>query len=215
MARRCGKKIFCPGGSVTKYNAKRRVLTMVLTLTTEEYKQILFDPYGDTTLKELEESKHNIKNVNDLIKFLDFAISHNYYTGNYWNYLYNFNDELEKIVLGLGLDDDYLKYLTHYADAKGDIFIFSKFDFDQYAATGSELDDKIKFIASKYDRILSPEEFDSFYICDKYDYVHEIYNIPDGLDCFIDYEKIYHQLTWDEGIEDLNNDSFILFEVLD
>lgn len=188
---------------------------MSLTLTTDEYNKILFDPYGDTTLKELEESKHNIENVDDLLKFLGFAISHNYYTGNYWNYLYNFNDELEKIVLSLDLNDDYLKYLTHYADAKGDIFIFSKFDFDQYAQIGSELDDKIKFISSHYDRILTPEEFNSFWIVDKYDYAQELYNIPEGLDCFINYEKLYYQLTWDEGIEELNKDSFILFEVLD
>ncbi len=188
---------------------------MVLTLTTEEYKKILFDPYGDTTLKELEEDKHNIENVDDLLKFLGFAISHNYYTGSYWNYLYNFNDELEKIVLSLNLDEDYLKYLTHYADAKGDIFIFSKFDFEQYAPTGSELDDKIKFISSKYDRILTQDEFNSFSIIDKYDYAREVYQIPDGLDCFIDYEKMYYQLTWDEGIEELNNESFILFDLLE
>lgn len=188
---------------------------MSLTLTTEEYKNILFDPCGDTTLRELEETKHNIKDVKDLINFLTWAISHNYYTGSYWNYLYNFNNELEEIVLSLNLDDDYLKYLTHYADAKGDIFIFSKFNFNNYAATGSELDDKIKFISNKYERILTPEEFDTFSILDKYDYAREVYQIPDGLDCFIDYEKMYYQLTWDEGLEELNNDSFILFEVLE
>jgi len=188
---------------------------MSLTLTTEEYKKILCDPYGDTTLKELEEYKHKINDIDDLLKFLTWAISHNYWTGNYWNYLYNFNDELEKTVLSLNLEDEYLKYLTHYADAKGDIFIFSKFNFDNYAPTGSELDDKIKFITSRYDRILTPKEFDTFTIMDKYDYAQEVFNIPDGLDCFIDYDKMYHQLTWDEGIEELNNDSFILFEILD
>lgn len=188
---------------------------MTLTLTTEEYKKILFDPYGDSTLKELEESKHNIKNVDDLIKFLGWAISHNYYTGSYWNYLYNFNNELENIVLSLELEDEYLKYLTHYADAKGDIFIFSKFDFDHYAATGSELDDKIKFISTHYDRILTPEEFNSFTILDKFDHVNEVYQIPEHLQYFIDYEKIYNQITWDEGIEELNKDSFILFELVD
>lgn len=188
---------------------------MSLILTTEEYKKILFDPCGDSTLKELEDSKHNIKNVDDLIKFLGWAISHNYYTGSYWNYLYNFNNELENIVLSLGLDDEYLKYLTHYADAKGDIFIFSKFNFDNYAATGSELDDKIKFISSHYDRILTPEEFNSFTVLDKYDYVTEVYQIPEGLTCFIDYDKLYKQTAWDEGIEELNDESFILFELLD
>ena len=189
---------------------------MVLTLTTEEYEKILNDPYGDTTLKELEESKHNIKNVDDLIKFLGFAISHNYFTGNYWNYLYNFNSELEKIVLGLGLEDEYLKYLTHYADAKGDIFIFSKFNCDDYARTGSELDDKIKWISTHYDRILKPDEFESITIYNKYDYIHETGEIPDWLDCFIDYKKLYEQTAWDEGIEELNDESFILYgDVLD
>ena len=188
---------------------------MNLTLTTEEYKKILFDPYGDTTLRELEEDKHNIENVDGLLKFLGFAISHNYYTGSYWSSLYNFNDELEKIVLSLNLDDDYLKYLTHYADAKGDIFIFSKFNYDNYAATGSELDDKIKFISAHYDRILTPAEFESVSVMDKYDYAQEVYQIPDGLECFIDWGRMYQQLAWDEGIEELNDDSFILFDVLE
>lgn len=188
---------------------------MLLTLTTEEYKNILCDPAGDTTLAELEESKHNIKCVDDLLKFLTWAINHNYYTGNYWSYLYNFNNELEEKVLSLNLDEDYLKYLTHYADAKGDIFIFSKFNFENYAATGSELEDKIKFICAHYEKILTPKEFNSFNIVDKFDYVTECYNIPENLQCFIDYEKLYNQTAWDEGIEELNDESFILFELLE
>lgn len=189
---------------------------MILTLTQEEYNKILLDPCGDTTIKELEESKHNIKNVDDLLKFISWAVSHNYYTGSYWNYIYNFNNELENIVLSLDLEDDYLKYLTHYADAEGDIFLFSKFNFDDYAATGSELDDKIKFICSHYDRILKPGEFENITIYNKYDYVHDVQDIPEWLDCFIDYEKLYYQTAWDEGIEELNKDSFILYgDVLD
>ena len=183
----------------------------MVTLTKNEYEKILYDPYGDTTIKELEDEKHNIKNIKDLISFLNFAISHNYYTGNYWSYIYNFNNELENIVLNLELDEDYLKYLTHYADAKGDIFIYSKFDGDNYAATGSELDDKIKFISEYYERILTPEEFDSIYILDKYYYVKEIYDIPERLESFINFNQIYKELTWNDGIEELNAESFIFF----
>lgn len=188
---------------------------MSLTLTPEEYKNILCDPYGDSTIKELEENKHNIKNLDDLLNFLNWAINHNYFTGNYWNYLYNFNKELENIVLSLNLDEDYLKYITYYCDAKGDIFIFSKFDFDNYAQTGSELDDKIRFISDHYNRLLDQDEFNSFTIVDKFDFVTEVYQIPDRLQWFVDYEKIYNQITWDNGIEELNSNSFILFELLD
>ena len=57
------------------------------------YQKILnyfVEDYGDKTLIELEEAKHNIKNTDDLINYLNFAKDHNYYTGHYWNYLYNY-----------------------------------------------------------------------------------------------------------------------------
>lgn len=186
-----------------------------MIITKKEYLTIINDPAGDTTLKELEESKHNITQIKDLIKYLTWAITHNYYTGSYWSYLYNFNNELEDIISSFNLEDEYLKYLAHYCDSRGDIFIYSKYAPDNYAPTGSELEDKIRFITEHYDRILTPSEFDNFFIVDKEEYVKEVYQIPAELEYFIDYKKLYSAISWDEGIEELNNDSFIIFELLE
>ena len=182
-------------------------------ITLKQYNQIVFDPYGDSTIKELEAAKHDINNIDDLISFLEFAISHNYYTGNYWDNIYNFNNELEEIVLNMDLEEEYIIYLSHACDAKGDIFIFNKYDPANYAELGSLEDDKIKFITSYYDKILTPEEYEEIYIFDKMDYINECYSIPEHLESYINYDSIAYDLLFNEYIDELNQDYFIIHEI--
>ena len=184
-------------------------------ITEQEYNKILFDPLGDSILIELEEAKHNINNIDDLINFLEFAISHNYYTGHYWDNIYNFNNELEEIVLNLNLEPEYEQYITEYADRNGDIFIFNKYEPGNYAEPGSLEADKIKFIISYYERLLTPDEYEDIYVLDKFEYINECYSIPEHLESYINYDKIAYDLSINPGTEELNQDYFIIFEEVD
>ena len=169
--------------------------------------------YDDNTLIELEADKKSIESLDDLLDYLDFAISHNYFTGHYCVDLYNFDSELEDIVKDVITDDAYFNYLVQYCDTQGDIFILS--DSSELIAIeeGNKYNPVLQYVFDNYDRFLTQEELDNIYFYDEYaaiDYINEIYEIPEDLEYFVDYEKIINNLCYDPLIASVSDDSFII-----
>jgi hypothetical protein len=168
--------------------------------------------YCDNTLIELEEQKKDIDSLDDLLSFLNFALDHNYFTGHYWLDLYNFDDELENICRELITDDNYFNYLIEACDKLADIFILT--DSAELIAIEKEnqFDEKLNYIFDNYDRLLNFEEFENIHYLDEYatfDYVNEIYQIPESLMDYIDYDKIIRDFAHDSITTIISENSFI------
>lgn len=152
--------------------------------------------YNDYDLRHIEAGKENIETVTDLIKWLDMAISHNYYTGHYWSDLYNYNNELEEIVTTIISDNNYLSYLIDYSDRKGDIFLLvDSEETIKYESNQSEI---VQYVLNTYDEILTPEQFNRIIYYDNTAvlyYIDELYQIPEHLESFINYSDIIYELT--------------------
>lgn len=168
--------------------------------------------YNDYDLIHLENQKTAIETEEDLMNYLETAIDHNYYTGSYWNDLYNFNKELENIVQEVITDENYFNYIVEYADRKGDIFILT----DSNELIEIEKENKnnpiLKYVFENYDRILTPEELDNIYYYDETEaiyYINEIYQIPERLESFIDYKHIIREFRHDPFTYLLNETEFI------
>lgn len=169
--------------------------------------------YDDNTLIELEADKKSIESLDDLLAYLDFAISHNYYTGHYWNSLYNYDSELERITKKVVSDKLYFNYLVHYCDMKADIFILN--DSSELLRIESENEDNhvLQYVFDNYDELLTQDELDNIYFYDEYaafDYINEIYEISESLQYYINYDKIFNELSYDDIITLISDDTFII-----
>lgn len=178
-------------------------------MITEAKKEII-NNYDDLTLLELIKQLDEVQDEDDLIKWLEFATEHNYYTGSVWSVIYNENKELENKVKEFINDEDYLKYLTYKCDAS-DIFLFQ--NSKDLLKIESGKSEKITH-ALNYSKILTLEEFNNiYYYYDDaaYDFINEGYMIPEHLTSYINYESIISELSFDENIYSLrDNTEFIL-----
>lgn len=177
-----------------------------------EAKKEIINNYGDNTLKELIEQLNKVETETDLINWLTFATQHNYYTGSVWTPIYNECGELENKVLNIINDEEYLKYLTFKCD-ESDIFLFvNSKDILEIEADKSE---KVTH-ALRYSRILTREEFNNIHYYDEnaaFDYINEVYEIPEHLILYIKYDHIIYNMGLDENIYSLHGDKeFIIDE---
>ena len=172
----------------------------------KEYEAI----YNDYDLRIIESGKENINNVTDLIKWLNMAISHNYYTGHYWSDLYNYNNELQELVTTIISDNNYLSYLIEYSERKGDIFILNN-EIPELE-NQSEI---VEYSLNMYDEILTPEQFNRIIYYDNSEvlyYIDELYQIPEHLESFINYQNIIDELTQGSEYTEAGKDGLIFDE---
>lgn len=151
-------------------------------------------------LIQLKKELLEIETEKDLINWLEFATSHNYYTGTVWINQYNKNCELENIVKNIISDEEYLTYLCLKCDAS-DIFIFK--NASDLIAQEQKENKKISFCVSEYDNILSSEEFGEIIYYnyeDACDVVDEFMDIPEHLKSYFNYESYLNDLRHDGGI---------------
>ena len=162
----------------------------------KDYNNILneyMEIYDDNTLIELEHAKHNINSCESLLFYLEWAITHNYFTGHYWEDLYNWNDELSDKLKIFIHDDDYYNYIAEYCDTKGDIFICNNLIAIEER---NESNPVIKYAIEHYDELLTPSEFENItYIEDLDSYMMDYLDIPERLQHVIDKDALIREIT--------------------
>lgn len=169
--------------------------------------------YDDNTLIELESDKKSIESLDDLIAYLNFAISHNSSTGHYWFDLYNFDGELERIAKEFVFDELYFNYMVQYCDMKADIFILSDSDELIEIEAENKANPVLRYAFDNYDRFLTLEELENIYFYDEnaaIDYINEIYEIIESLRYYVDYDRIFRELSHDDIITLITDDTFII-----
>jgi len=192
------------------YDQSEKNLNSIKKLMTPKKIEIIGD-YGDDTLISLIKDLNNVNDEKTLIKWLEFATSHNYYCGSVWDTIYNEHKELEQKVKNIIKDNEYLTYLTIKADYS-DIFLFK--DSSELIEIEKQETPKITH-ALRYKQFLTLEQFNNIYHYNEQEsgvLINEMFSISEAVRYFVDYDKIIDNLDYDEYYFSINNNKELIFD---
>lgn len=173
---------------------------------TDEQTSII-NNYDDNTLIDIIITLDKVDDMESLLNFLEFASTHNYYTGSVWSPIYKGLEEKTRDIID---NEEYFKYIVEKLDYK-DIFIIE--DSGKLIEIEKNQSEINKFLLKEYDEILTLEYYENVYYYDEletFNYINECFFIPTHLESYINYKDILNELDHDPGVYTFDDETMII-----